>query len=174
MELSGDESEHWCRLRVCVCVCVFASVLPVTDPFSLVNVVCDEVVSGLDCEFVEPQTILLSRKREASVAFECETKMKPESVRRGPTPQNSLFSKAVPECMRSKAPLPREGTLMQQTATWPDPPKDPPAEVEEMEVEEDANFPWNARERRLIAKMERYFENRTVKRSRESARWSTS
>ena len=84
--------------------------------------------------------------------------MNPESVRRGLTPQNSLLVKAVPECMRSKAPPPPEKTLMQQTATWPDPPKDQPAEVEEMEVE-DANPPWNARERAFIAKMERYFEN---------------
>ena len=66
--------------------------------------------------------------------------------------------------MRSRAPPPPEGTLLQRTATWPGPPADPPAEENEMEVEDhrrqqdgtDANPPWNARERTLIAKMERY------------------
>ena len=43
--------------------------------------------------------------------------------------------KAVPEGMRSRAPPPPEATLLQQTATWPGPPTDPPAEVKEMEVE---------------------------------------
>ena len=55
--------------------------------------------------------------------------------------------------MRSKAPPPPEGAPLEQSATWPVPPKDPPAEVDEMEVE-DANLPWKARGRRLIAKME--------------------
>ena len=60
--------------------------------------------------------------------------------------------------MRSKAPPAPEGTPLHQTATWPGPLKDPPAEVEEMEVA-DANPPWNARERTVITKMERYLEN---------------
>ena len=42
--------------------------------------------------------------------------------------------KAVPECLRSRAPPPSEGTLLQQTATWPGPPADPPTGVGEMEV----------------------------------------
>ena len=48
---------------------------------------------------------------------------------------------------RSRMGKPRlpEGTPLQQTATWPSPPKDPPVEAGEMEVE-DANPPWKARE----------------------------
>ena len=56
---------------VCVPV-VPLSVLVVTVLFSNVTVVCDVVISGSDCAFVEPQTPSLSRKREASVALECE------------------------------------------------------------------------------------------------------
>ena len=127
-----------------------ASVPVVTGPFSPANVVCDVVVSDSDCEFVEPQ-----RKREASAALERGTEMNvegppfktmPESVRNRPTPQRSPF-KAGPECLRNRRPPPPEGTPLQQTAArWPGPPKGPPVEVEEMEVE-DANPPRNARER---------------------------
>ena len=46
-----------------------------------------------------------------------------------------------------------EGTPLQQAATWPGKPKDPPVEVDEMEVE-DANPSWSARERTLVEKME--------------------
>ena len=53
----------------------------------------------------------------------------------------------------AKRGIPPEGTPLQQAATWPGPPKDPPVEVDEMEVE-DANPSWNARERTLIKKME--------------------
>ena len=42
----------------------------------------------------------------------------------------------MPECVRNRASLPPEGTPLQQTATWPGPPKDPPVEVGEMEVED--------------------------------------
>ena len=104
----------------------------------------------------------LSRKREASEALECETEMIIEgpsvqavfqSVRRRPTPQ-SLPDKAVPEGMRGRAPPPPEVTLLQQTATWPGPPADLPAEVNEMVVEDqlrqqdgiEANPPWTASE----------------------------
>ena len=66
----------------------------------------------------------------------------PESVRRRPSPQSSPF-RAVPECFRSRAPPPPEGTLFQQTPTWP---------------VEDANTPWTARERTVIAEMVRYLE----------------
>ena len=61
---------------------------------------------------------------------------------------------------------------MHQTATLSGPPQDLPAEVEEMEVE-DANPPWNARERTLIAKMKRYLEN-SEKSKWESESWSIS
>ena len=89
-----------------------------------------------------------SRKRDASVALECEAKVNieappakavPEAVRNRPTPQSALFE-AVPRWVRSRAPPPPEGTPLQHTATWPGPPTDPPAEVEEMEVK-DANPP---------------------------------
>ena len=62
----------------CVCVCVLSVplvVLAVIVPFSDVNmnVVCNVVFTDSDCELVEPQTISLSRKREASVVLESET-----------------------------------------------------------------------------------------------------
>ena len=64
VDLSWDECEHWCEVRVCV----LASVL------SLVNVACDVDLSSVsvsDCEIVESQvlSLSLSRKRDASVAF---------------------------------------------------------------------------------------------------------
>ena len=46
----------------------------VTVPFPDVNVVCE--FSDSDFEFVEPQTCSPSNKREASVAWECETEVK--------------------------------------------------------------------------------------------------
>ena len=101
VDLSGGEREHWCQ----VSVCVPASVLTLTDLFSLVNVVCDVVVSCWDCEFVELQTSSLSSERDAGVSLECETKMNfeappvkavPEAVRNRPTPQCSPPN-ALPE-----------------------------------------------------------------------------
>ena len=111
-------------LSVCVLV-VSPFVLVVTVPFSNVNVVCEVVYFDSDCEFVEPQTFSLSRKRQASVALEGETetniegppvKAVRESARRRPMPQGSLFE-AVPEGMQSRAPSQLEGTPSQQTAT---------------------------------------------------------
>ena len=73
--------------------------------------------------------------------MQCETEMifegppveaAPESVRRRPTPQSSFF-KAVPEGLRSRSPLPPVRTPLQQAATWPASPVDPPAEMNEME-----------------------------------------
>ena len=73
--------------------CVPASVPTGADSLWQVNVSCDVVVSDSGFEIVEPQTFSLSRKREASVAVECETKMHaegppvktvPETVRRRP------------------------------------------------------------------------------------------
>ena len=81
----------------------------------------------------------------------------PEAVRRRYTSQESARFEAVPEWVRSRAPLPPEETSLQQIATWLGPPTDPQAEVEEMEVE-DANPPWHARERMLIVKMESYLQ----------------
>ena len=43
-----------------------------------VHVVCQVVFSDSDFDFVEPQTFSLTRKREASVALECETEMNVE------------------------------------------------------------------------------------------------
>ena len=58
------------------CVRTSPPVVPdVTVPFSDVSVVYDVVVSDSDCEIVEPQTLSLSRKREATVVLECETEM---------------------------------------------------------------------------------------------------
>ena len=51
---------------------------------------------------------------------------------------------------------------------WPGPPKDPPAEVDEMEVEEmepdldiDANHAWNPRERVIIRRTEDYLTKKS-------------
>ena len=62
VDLSGDQGEQWGGVSG---GCVPASVLAGTDSLSQVNVSCDVVVSDLDCEFVEPQTFTLSRKRGA-------------------------------------------------------------------------------------------------------------
>ena len=96
-------------------------VLVVIVPFSDANVDCEVVFSDSGCEFVEPQTLSPLRKREASVALERETEMNIEGspVRKRPTPQSSPL-KAVPECMRSRAPPPQEGTPLRQTATFLD------------------------------------------------------
>ena len=91
---SGTESEHWCE----VSACVPASVPTVVDLLSLVNMVPDVVVSVPDCEVMKPQTFSLSRKRDAGVALERETKMniegRPVNAVPRPTPQSSR-SKAV-------------------------------------------------------------------------------
>ena len=47
--------------------------------------------------------------------------------------------------------------MLQIRPTWPGPKKAPPAKVEEMEVK-DANPPWTARERTVVAQMERHVE----------------
>ena len=89
-------------LDLSLCVRASPPVVPVvTVPFSDVNLVCEAVYSDSDCEIVEPQTFFsLSRKREASVALECETEMNiegppvrvvPESIRKRPTPHGSPF-----------------------------------------------------------------------------------
>ena len=89
-----------------------------------------------------PQTLSFSEKRGAGGAFSLCTQFKrakmniegppvkavPESITRRHKPQSSNY-KAVPECLRSRALPPREWTPLQQTATWPGPPKDPPAEA---------------------------------------------
>ena len=155
-----------------LCLPASPPVVPVvTVPFSHVNVDCEVVFSDSGCESVEPQTLSPFRKREASVALERETEMNiegppvkavPKAVRNRPTPQSSPFT-AVPECMRSRAPLPQEGTPLRQTATWLGPPADPPVVVNEMEVvdaisdpEFDVIHAWRLRDRVIIRKMEDY------------------
>ena len=77
-------------------------------------------------------------------------------------------SKAVPEWARSRAPLPPEGTPLQQTGTWSSPPTDPPDEVDEMEKDATsdlvfgANHAWNLRERVMIREMEDYLTKRSA------------
>ena len=107
---------------------------------------CDVVVSDSDFEFVEPQT--LSRECGVGVGQKMDIEGPRQKLCRSPSgedPRRKVrFTKAVPDCMRSKASRPPDGTPLQQTATWPGPPKDPSAEVKEMEVE-DANPPWTGR-----------------------------
>ena len=60
VDVSGDESEHWCEVSVCVLV----SVPHVLDLISPANLVCDvdlPSVSVSDCEIVEPQTFFLQQ-----------------------------------------------------------------------------------------------------------------
>ena len=59
MDLSGDESD-WCEVSVCVCLLLF--LLSV-----ILSRLCGVVVSDSDCESVQPQTVSLSRKRDARV-----------------------------------------------------------------------------------------------------------
>ena len=66
VNLSGDESEHWCGASVYV----LASVPIVTHLFSPVKVVCDvdhSTVSVPDGETVEPQTFSLLPESVPSV-----------------------------------------------------------------------------------------------------------
>ena len=100
-----DESEHWCEVSVSVCVCVPASVpsvldvnplvwdfrcvclsgsvLAVTAPFLLVNVVCEVVVSDMDCECVKPRTFSpenATRVWPWSVRQRCMLKYRPSKL----------------------------------------------------------------------------------------------
>ena len=129
-----------------------ASVLTGIGSLSQVNVFCGVVVSDSDCEFVKPLTFSLSRKCNASVALESETKMHteghpvkvvPECIRRRLTPQSTLC-KAVPACMQSRAPPPLAGTPW-QIRPWPGPPQEPPAEEVAIDVED--SIPWTTREK---------------------------
>ena len=110
-------------------------VLVVTVLFSDVNVVYGVVFPDSDCDFVEPQTFCITRNREASVAVECETQMSSKLCQKrsetGPR-RKVHISKRYPECMRSRAPPPPEGTPLQHTASWPG----PPTEVNKLELEE--------------------------------------
>ena len=70
---------------------------------------------------------------------------------------------AVPGWVRSKARSSPEWKPLQQSATWPGLPKDPPVDVDEMEVEDakldlefDAKHAWNPRERVIIREAEDY------------------
>ena len=131
----GNPLGFRCECLLCLRVHV------VTVPFSNVNVVCGDVFSDSDCEFVEPQTSL-PENGEASMALECETEMNIEGTARQSCARSGqkqthtakLF-KQYRESMRSRAPPPPERMPLQQTATWPGPPVGPP-EVNDMEVAE--------------------------------------
>ena len=132
VDLWRDESVHL------VSLCVPASVLIMTDVFSLVNVVCEvdlPSVSVSHCEIVESKIFSsFSRKRDASVSLECEqrkkTKAGMEAAPFQSVPKRTPVN-AVPECLRDRAPPPPKGTLLQQRATWPLPPSDPMPDVGE-------------------------------------------
>ena len=71
--------------------------------------------------------------------------------------------KAVPECLRNRAPPPPKGTPLQQTATCHVPPSDPPpesaeAQLQRWHIDADVNLPgyWCARERVPIQSLEDY------------------
>ena len=119
VDLSVNEIEHWCEVSVCVLVSVFL----VSDLFSLVNVVCDVDFSVSDCE-IEQQTFSLSSKRDVGVALECEqyknTKAGMEAAPFQSVPKRTPV-KAVPECLRNRAPPPPKGTLLKQKTTWSGP-----------------------------------------------------
>ena len=68
MDLSRDESEQWCGVRVLI--------------LSQVSAICEVMFSDSDCELVKPQTYSCFREHNASVALECETKMILERKRR--------------------------------------------------------------------------------------------
>ena len=88
------------------------------------------MVSDSGCEIVEPLTFSLSRKRSASVALECETKMHtegPPKLVQSPSGAAKFAIQTLEECMQSRAPPPREGTPLQNR---------PPAEELAMEIED--------------------------------------
>ena len=91
-------------------VCVFAvlpSVLVVSVPFSNVNVVCDVGFCDSDCEFVEPQTFSLSRKRKVCFV-ECRECMNIDATPVTAPPATS--SKTTPPTPQQSPPPPPGGT----------------------------------------------------------------
>ena len=72
-------------------------------------------------EFVEPQTLSFSIKLGASVALLCEqykkTKASMEAAPFQSVPKRTPV-KAVPGCLRNRAPPRSKGTPLQQAATW--------------------------------------------------------
>ena len=112
-------SEHWCEVNVCVHVSVL--LLPVLNPLlNLVGEVDLPSFSVFDCECVQPQTLSFSRKRGASVAPECETKMNNEGLPIKAVPESEdprrrvRFLKPCQNVCEAERP---EGTPLQQTAT---------------------------------------------------------
>ena len=112
-----------------------------------------------------PFSVSKKKKRgtRATVEYEQRNKAK-TSMERPPV-------KAVPECVRNRAPPPPEVTQLQERPTWHDPPSDPPPEVggtprsdhtfhrtKESDREFDANHSWNPRERVIIRGMEDFYE----------------
>ena len=149
-------------------MCVPASVHHVPILMSIVDVVCELDLSVLDVEVDEPQTLSIATKRGASVAWEQE-QYKRANTNMEATPFQSVPKstpvKAVPECLKNRAPPPPKGTPSQQEATWLGPPHDPPPGLAEGEpqrwrVGADVNPPWqwNARDRVLIQSMEDYLK----------------
>ena len=91
-----------------VSLCVPVSPLVVTVLFSNANVVCD-FFSDSERQFVEPADLCISRRREASVAVECETEMNTEGFEGAPV-------KAAPATRRRAArPTPQQSGVTTST-----------------------------------------------------------
>ena len=131
-------------------------------------------LSDSDCEFVEPQTVSFSRKREASVALECETVMNfegppvkavPESVRRRPTRQRTLFKAAPRNYEKQQSSTRRNASTTNGDLAW---------STEVYNAISDPEFgaihAWKSRDRVIIRVSEDYLarksEDVSVKRGR--------
>ena len=99
-------------------------------------------ISNSKFRFCVSQALSFSEKRNASGTLVCEQskKGKDECRRaarldsaRGGQQQTCTF-KAVPGCVRNRAPLPLEGTPLQDRLTWPGDPSSPPPEVQNTRV----------------------------------------
>ena len=105
---------------------MLASVTCVVTLTSLVDMMCGLDLSVSDLAVDESQTLsVFQKKRGTRATVECEQRNKaktsmerppvkavPGAVRDRPTPQSAPH-KAVPECVRNRAPLPPEGTQLQ-------------------------------------------------------------
>ena len=110
-----------CReMRVSIGVRVHASVPSAL--VSLLNLKCEVDLSSVsfsDCEIV----VSFSRKRGASFVLECAY-----STRERMQVPKRTSVKALPECLKNRAPPPSRVTPVQRKTTWHRSPSDPPPE----------------------------------------------
>ena len=141
VDLSGGGSEHWCD--VSLCDCVLGSVPIVTD-LSRLRMWCAMWILRrfrfLIVKLLNTRYFLCLESVTLGVRGEDEYRKasRQSCPRRGQEEAHAAkcdFQSSA-EWVRSRAPVPPEGTPLLQIAIWLGPPKDPPVDVDDMEVEE--------------------------------------